>query len=72
MEFCVFCIFILDTIIGGGGGSLEKEKVESYGFYHDALNIHHWIRIEISKNTLQWECVNLEGKIVDKFALNKS
>lgn len=66
------------AIVGGGGGGLENEKVEDYGFYNTTVLSHHYVILRLSKYNpmkndkccyLYWTAYDIEGIELDTFAL---
>ena len=59
---------VMYTIVGGGGGSLDTERVEDYGFYSVTRKAHHIVTVEISHGIgLNWKAYDEAGKLFDTF-----
>ena len=42
------------AILGGGGGRIDKARVEDWGMYKVTHLGHHYVRLDISKHVLSW------------------
>jgi predicted phosphodiesterase len=59
------------TIIGGGGGALDKERVENWHMYHRTVMLHHYALINLTEQTLYWTAYSLAGNVIDSFKLDR-
>jgi len=57
------------AIIGGGGGELDYERVENWGFYTVTQHAHHYILLEFTFSVLQWEARDTRNNVIDAFTL---
>jgi hypothetical protein len=58
------------TVIGGAGGNLESEKVFDWGFYSTALNVHHFVIIDIYHDVLLWKAYDINNQQIDEFSID--
>jgi len=61
-------------IIGGGGGNLEDQRVENYGFYSKTIIDHHFIIMDILSEGcfLSWKVYNMKEELIDSFSVLSS
>ncbi len=60
------------VIVGGAGGGLEPdETMESYPKMDKVIRIHHLGWIDAGEESLEFNAVDLDGKIIDGFTLVK-
>jgi len=57
------------AIVGGGGGALDYDRVEDWGFYDVAAPVHHFVIIKVS-DVLEWEVWDVRSCLVDHFSLS--
>jgi predicted phosphodiesterase len=57
------------TIIGGGGGPLDRHQVTDWGMYERTVIEHHYVIVTLSKHQLQWRAYALSGQEIDAFDL---
>jgi hypothetical protein len=60
---------VIYTIVGGGGGQLEIDRVEDYKMYSVTQFVHHYVTFTNTNCTLIWKVFDLEGKVIDSFDL---
>jgi predicted phosphodiesterase len=59
------------TIIGGGGGALDEERVEDWHMYHRTAILHHYALINLTEQALHWTAYSLDGDVIDSFKLDR-
>lgn len=59
------------TIIGGGGGDLDHERVEDHNVYVKTEFRHHWIKLELHQSRLVWTAIDEHGRSFDHFELTR-
>jgi len=59
------------VITGGGGGPLDKQRVEDYGFYQKTIINHHYLHVEIKQQSIRIKMKLDGGKIGDEFEILK-
>ncbi|KAJ2848184.1 hypothetical protein IWW36_003450 [Coemansia brasiliensis] len=57
------------AIVGGAGGTLDLERVEDRNMYNATYLGHHFVALDISKQSLRWTALNVDGRIIDQFKL---
>lgn len=53
------------AIIGGGGGKLDKQRVEDWGMYKITYRGYHYVAIDISAHLLSWTAYDEANNPVD-------
>lgn len=59
------------VISGGGGGTLDREKVEGYGFYSTTILSHHYLILEVNIERIILTAKLQSGQVVDTVQLEK-
>ncbi|KAJ1822308.1 hypothetical protein LPJ60_002108 [Coemansia sp. RSA 2675] len=55
------------AIVGGAGGELDLERVESWNMYNVTYLGHHFVSLEVDSRQLRWLAKNKAGSIIDQF-----
>jgi hypothetical protein len=59
-------------ILGGAGGGLESEgEKEDFPVMDKLIREHHFGRIDATNKKLEFKAVNLSGKVIDSFSLDR-
>lgn len=58
-------------VLGGAGGPLEPEASSAQPVMDKLVKTYHIARVFVDDSQLRWEVRNLEGKMIDQFALKK-
>lgn len=59
------------VIGGGGGGDLDREKVEEFGMYQKIVIDHHWISLTVDPTSIKVEMFLIDGHLGDSFTINR-
>lgn len=57
-------------ITTGGGGAPLRTPDTGYPYIKVAKSVHHYCKIDISKNVLKFEAVQPDGTVIDSFKVN--
>jgi len=57
-------------IVGGGGGSLDTERVAYWPVFTVEYSLHHCGIMNVQGYTLHWEAVSNTGQVLDTFSLS--
>lgn len=60
---------VVYAIIGGGGGELDTQRVEDWGFYKVTKSVHHFVVLDLGPTELGWTAWGVGGHVVDEFVL---
>lgn len=58
-------------VLGGAGGTLESEASSARPVMDKLVKTYHIARVFVDEGQLRWEVRNLEGQMIDQFALKK-
>ena len=56
-------------IIGGAGGQLEQDRVETWGYFEVVHNLYHYGVMDVYHDTLVWRVFDIEGRPLDELTL---
>ncbi|RKP07192.1 Metallo-dependent phosphatase-like protein [Thamnocephalis sphaerospora] len=59
------------TIVGGGGGMLDRERVEDWHMYERTVIDYHYVMLTLTSRRLHWSAYSATGKEIDTFNLEK-
>ncbi len=60
---------VMHTIVGGAGGTIDVERVATWGIFDVTLSVFHYVIFEVDGNTLTWTARNLNDQVIDSFTL---
>lgn len=57
------------TIVGGGGGTLDTERVAYWPLFTVEHSLYHYALMQISGRTLAWTALGTSGQLLDRLVL---
>ncbi|RKP26645.1 Metallo-dependent phosphatase-like protein [Syncephalis pseudoplumigaleata] len=57
------------TIIGGGGGDLDEERVTDWHMYEKTALTHHYAVVTLGRDKLVWNAYDADGASLDTFEI---
>jgi predicted phosphodiesterase len=59
------------AIIGGAGGTLERDRVADWEMYNVTRNQHHYVVVDIYSQVLLWQAFGMDGRVIDALAIQR-
>lgn len=56
---------VMYAILGGGGGALDKKRVENWKMYKVTSHEHHFVWVDLSAGKLSWTAYDLSNNPID-------
>jgi predicted phosphodiesterase len=53
------------TIIGGGGGHIDREKVKDWGMFNVTRQTHHYVLLQATRCQVVWRAFDLHDSLLD-------
>jgi predicted phosphodiesterase len=60
---------VLYVITGGAGGNLDREMVESYGFYDKTVIDHHYLILTIDPKAITGKVYSFSNRKIDEWKI---
>jgi predicted phosphodiesterase len=60
---------VVYVISGGGGGTLDVERVANWPLFTIEYSRYHWDLMEVDGDTLTWQVFDQQNRLIDMFAL---